>query len=252
MNLIEYPKHIIWKKPLPAGTALDNFSKKHAKRIKFVIDKEVELSITHTLEPITDEFLKWFKEYYLTTIQGKTNPNIAGIDLMLAPYNIPVQCYGLKIMDHDQIVGGAIYIHKKHHITTALKVFNANWHSTNLPASPSLYSEYLLYTHAIKFGYGLISHGKDSNPYGLNSDIGLCAYKLSLGYTPSIGKNTVTGVLDSSKISNDCLVLEYPPTGRIVTTGRLFCSEESLAKYSMVTNYKDILTIAIILQAKFI
>ena len=248
MNTIEYPTQVIWKKSLPFPTALENFSKKHTKRIQFVIDRLSEYTITHTITPIDTEFLDWFKTHYINSISHKTNPNVADIDAMLEPYDIPLQCYGLKIMEAGQVVGGAIYINKKNRVTTALKVFNGGWYGGNLPASPTLYSEYLLYTHARNCGYSLISHGKDSNPYGLNSDIGLCAYKLSLGYTPFLDKNCENGSIERTEIQTDCLILQYPSSGKIITEALLFCTNESLPKYEMVTNYKQTLSIEIVIR----
>lgn len=245
MNNLKYPKKIVWKRTLNSNQVMDNFSKKHSKRLQSVIAKLDTLKITHTINLIDDTFLEWFKEFYQNNINKKNNPNFADIDSMLSTYNVSTQCYGLKIMEDGKVVGGAIYINKKRQITTALKIFNPNWYGENLPASPTLFSEYILYTHAIEHGYSLISHGKDSNPYGINSNIGLCAFKLSLGYTPSVSKNYETGLLNESEINEDCLVLLEPGIGNEIKKGKLFCSQETLVKYEMVTNYKDTLDIEV-------
>jgi hypothetical protein len=97
-------------------------------------------------------------------------------------------------------------------------------------------------------GKTIISHGKDRNPYGLNSAIGMAGFKLSVGCRPS---NVTDGTyeihtLDTDKLTEDCLILEQPKEGTDITKAYLVTSRENGHKHLQVTKYPEQLSVEVL------
>lgn len=239
MEIITFPNAIVWLKDINQNDLLSNFSPRHAKRLSTSIPKLEENNIEYSINEIDDVFLGWFENFYLETMGDKSNPNPRNIRETIDRYKGKSKCFGLKITENDTTIGGAIYINKTNRVTTAFKALKSNWETAKLQVSPSLLAEYILYTHARTFGYSSISHGQDSNPYGYNSDIGLCSFKLSLGYKPFTKKIVEVSSISTDDISSKCLILNLPTSGRAITTADLFISEAELPLVEMLLKYEE-------------
>lgn len=246
MEIINYPAQVIWHKNITSKLPIDNFSPRHRKRLSASLKKIADLPISHQLNEVDDAFIDWFQDFYSKTINTKTNPNLGNIRETIEKYSGKSLCFGLKLYENNTVIGGAIYIHKKNRITTAFKVFLPQWEAATLPISPSLYAEYVLYSHAITHNYTTISHGQDRNPYGLNSDIGLCSFKLSLGYVPRVSSNNVTEQINTAQIKSTCLILNLPKQSElIITEADLYIKEEEMKSAQMLLNYEETLTVRV-------
>jgi hypothetical protein len=241
MEIITYPNAVIWLKDIDHTDLLSNFSPRHTKRLSTTIQKLEENNIKFSVSEIDDAFLRWFEGFYLETMGDKSNPNPRNIRETIDAYKGKSKCFGLQLTENNVIIGGAVYINKVNRVTTAFKALKASWIDAKLPVSPSLLAEYILYTHAKSHGYKSISHGQDSNPYGFNSDIGLCSFKLSLGYKPYTKKNAEVSEIDPKSISSKCLILRLPTeTGsRAITQADLFISETDLPSMEMLLKYGE-------------
>lgn len=237
MPTITYPQNVIWHKEIKPGYLLENFGLRHQKRLRATQTKLSTLNIFHTIQLISNSFLDKFIPLYQDQINTKNNPRPQNIEKTLEKYKGVHSCYGLLLYQDNKLVGGALYIHKNNRITTAFKAFRASWYTKGLQASPTLYAEFLLYEHAIVHGYTLISHGQDRNPYGIYSNIGLCSFKLSLGYNPIITNKTSILEINTETINTTCLILRTPKKYHTVTEADLFIHQNNLQAVESVTQY---------------
>lgn len=245
MTQITFPEKVVWYKKITATTLLDNFSKRHQKRLRVALEKSESCAISGDIEVIDEHFLSWFIAYYTDKMSQKANPHLVDIRKILAKYSGKRACYGLTLSENGTPIGGAILIHKGNRITTAVKIFNPTWTDAEIPVSPALYAEYQLYAHAITHNYYTIYHGQDTNPYGINSDISLCAFKLSLGYRAKLPDKPETRTLELATVTTDFLALAFPDSGTDITKGDLYTTTENAPQYEMVTKYPESITVTV-------
>lgn len=245
--IISYPSHHTWTKTLTTD-AFAGFGKNHLARLKTTLRKIDTSSVSYSIEPLTPENLEWFIPLYTATVMTKNNPkvnDIFGSTLGKAgshPY------YILIIKENSVMIGATIYATRKTSLSFAYRIYPNKWTQNNLPAGPSLYAEYLLGAWAIENGYLKISHGKDRNPYGINANIGLALFKLSVGCAVELptGEYEILS-LDTDDITTDILVFEQPKdTERKITQAYLYVQKETLAKYESIKKYDHTITTSIL------
>jgi len=133
----------------------------------------------------------------------------------------------------------------------SFRAFLPKWPSGTLQTSPSLYAEYVTAKEAFIQHKLEVSHGKDRNLFGINSDIGQLMYKLSVGYKPQLPINKVTQknevlILDTQDVKQDVVVLQYPDEGIYITKAILVVSRETEEKYHQLLQYSKQLEVQVI------
>ena len=230
------------------------YSKKNNKRIRSTLAKLDEFHITYEFNPLTEEFLEWFSPLYNNLIGKKKNAVLH--DLYAKTLNDPNNKYehwSLTVLQGNTSVGGAIIFTDETKLMFAYRAFNPKWPEGTLQASPSLLAEFIASTKAYQLNKKQVSHGKDRNLYGQNSDIGQLVYKLSVGYSPRlpIQKNDealVIHKLDTSSITQDTVVLHYPKTGELITEATLITSRENEDNYNQLLHYPNLLKVDVVFR----
>lgn len=248
---ITHPSHHRWHKHLSEDT-LSNFGKNNRKRLRTVVDEiaQARTTITHEIVPLTDEIIDWFVPLYTENISKKSNPKIFNIRETTIAKDVPYTYYALILSEEGERIGATIFSERETFLSISYRVYPFNWNKHSLPANPSIYTEFAICEYAYKRGYRLLSHGKDRNPYGMNSGIGLCVFKLSVGCHPLLpepdGFETVT--LDTDSITVDTLVLQSPETGSNIKQASLFIVGDVEEKHLQVARYPDLLSVTTYLK----
>lgn len=198
-------------------------------------------TVSSRIEPIGEDFLAKFIPLYEEQIGRKDHPRVFDIrDKTLVNKKIASPYFSLTIEDSGEFVGGLIFSVRESCLAIAYRSLKTKWPIAKLPAGPALYAEYLIAEQAVKEHKPIISHGKDRNPYGQNSSIGLAAFKLSVGCKALKSLNFETKKLDPADIHEDILVLEYPGDDKSeIERGYLIVSRATGGKWTQVTKYPD-------------
>ena len=247
---VTFPSHHVWLKDI--SEAIDtNFSGRAAKKINASLPLLSDAGVTYSIKPLNAAFFVDFSPLYTQNIGSKRNSLL--VDIQAKTLNnresmFPYFC--LSVSENDNFIGGTIFSFRTDRVSFAYRTFTNEWITAKLKASPALIGEYLIAGFASRHGKKFLSHGKDRNPYGLNTAIGLAGFKLFVGCSPSVG---VVGTyeirtLDTDKITEDCFVLELPKEGRAITKAYLVTSPENLEKYIQVTKYPDQLTVEVLFR----
>ncbi len=243
---ISYPSHHQWLKDISAGLELD-FTGSVAQKIQSSLPHLGSFGVTYTIEPLSEAYLEDFMPMYQTEIGSKQNAlmhDVPGKTLHNAEAPFPYFCLSLK--ENGVFVGGSIFSVRPDRISFAYRTFSNGWNKAKLRASPSLIGEWAVSQYASEQGLAYLSHGKDRNPYGLNANIGLATYKLSVGCRASIRGEFEVLTLDTSTLTEDCLILELPKEGRDINKAYLVTLKETAEKYLRVTKYPDQLKVEVL------
>lgn len=245
-----YPPYVRWMKPVCADPA-QLYGKKNQKRIRSTLGRIEESGISHELRPLDDAFLEWFGPWYQTNIGSKRNAAVHDLRAKTLENTESLSEYWcLELLQNGERLGGTILGVREDRIMIAYRTYQQKWNNElTLQANPSLYTEYLVSAWAYALGKEWISHGKDRNPYGLNANIGLAIFKLSVGCSASIALDSedytpLSLPLDS--VTEDALILESPTAGAEITKATLWVARENEQKYAQLSGYSERLTVEII------
>ena len=241
---IEYSTKHDWYKKI-TGPALENFSKTQKKRIAKTLPLLQKNEISISISEIDETFLNEFLPFYTKLIEKKDNPRVIDIKARLDFHKHSYKKYGLLVKENVRLIGGTVIINKNNKCTTAFKAYEHKWAVAKLDASPSLISEYFFTKHAVNYNYKTLSHGRDNNLYGQFSSIGLCAYKLSMGYRAKLPLNFQLLTLDSEIVKEPLLVMEKPTRGTTITSAHFFYDKTSLSSYEKLTKYPEQLSVSL-------
>lgn len=244
--MITYSPYHRWLKP-----AVQNpeslYSSSNEKRLRSTLRHVSGYDISHEFKPLDITFLEWFIPMYDKTIGNKQNAVVHDVyETTLGNKNSLSEYWSLSLYEHGQPIGGTILGIRADRVMIVYRIYNQKWTKATLQANPSIYSEYLVSKYTFDTHKHFISHGKDRNPYGLNANIGLAIFKLSVGCSPSI-------VLDNDEyrpktinpltISTDALILHYPTTSDKITEATLITTKESEEKHAQINHYPDLLKV---------
>lgn len=243
--ILSIPNKVSWLKNITSKN-LAHYSKNIAKRIERTHLQSSHNNISYEISTLTPQLLEWFVPLYTEKISGKNSPVI--FDLYATTQNNPEKKYQILIISEAGVkVGGVIFSETVTNINIAYKIFEDGWTTSTLPASPSLYADYLLTEYGNSTNRTHISHGKDRNGYGKTSSIGLAIFKISLGYKPYLPKKFILDTIDTTKIECDSLYfIVAPDTKELV--GNLFTTPETEEKWSRLHSYQDSVTIQWIMR----
>lgn len=247
---IRYATGHRWYKKI-ADQSLENFGKNDVARLRSSFPRVVESKIGFEITELSNEFLDLFLPMYEKRILEKENPKIFDIRAKTLgnPANDAKKYYSLSLRQNEQFLGGVIFSIRDGGLFIAYRTLEKNWPGVNLPASPSLYVEFLLDEHAADVGANYIIHGKDRNPYGLNSSIGLANFKLSVGCRPTLPNIYEIETIETDNLTKDTLILECPNVitkNAVITKAYLIADKEGVEKWSSLLKYKDRLSIEVI------
>jgi len=247
--VITYPEAVRWEKTVTGDNTVD-FGKNNAARLRSSLPKLETSMISCVVENLNDEHIVWFEPWYQTTIGSKNNPKISAIHATTIGKQADYPYHILIIREHDTVVGAIIFSVRTSLISIAYRVFNPTWNHTQLQAGPALIGEYFINHFCNSNGFTRLSHGKDRNPYGLNANIGLALFKLSVGCRVTLPTGTTqTLTLETDTLAADALVMEQPNEGTAVSHAYLIGSAETLAKYSALQKYQHVIAIDYIERA---
>lgn len=218
-----------------------HLGKNNRARLRSTLNKIEETSISYAVTSLTAEIIDWFTPLYQATIGQKQNGKVFDIYGSTLGKQSSVPYFALILYEGDTAIGATIFSERKTILSIAYRIYPHRWQHHKLQANPSLYTEYVIRQHACGQGYHQLTHGKDRNPYGPNSNIGLALFKLSVGchvFLPSTAHEVHTGTLED--FTEDILVFLQPKEGDTrITKGILYASTEGLEKYDSITKYPD-------------
>jgi hypothetical protein len=245
---LTYPSHHSWTKDISAGIEID-FSGRAAKKIHHSLPRLEEAGVTYRIEPLTEHFFNDFLPLYTNQIGAKDNALLHDVvekTLHNKSHDFPY--YSFSLWEHGEFIGGTIFSLRTDKVSYAFRVFVTDWNQSNLKASPALIGEYVIAEFATKEGKKFLSHGKDRNPYGINAAIGLATFKLSVGCKATVATGSETRTIDTTTIDTDCLILEQPTEGDVITNARLVTSRDTYEKYIQVTKYPNLLSVEVLFR----
>jgi hypothetical protein len=221
---------------------MEGFGQKNQSKIRSSLKRAMDYNIQIEVVPVSDTFFEWFLPMYEARINSKDNPNV--IPIIERVKKAQKQYYALILKENDIPLGATIFSLTDTDFSIAWRTYSNNWTSAKLPVNPSKYTEYICEELAIRYNCSYLVHGKDSNPYGLHSSIGLAAFKFGVGSQPSKAKKYELHTIDTDKLDTDALIFEYPgDTETDIKKGYLVTSRETEHKWSQVTTYAHLVEI---------
>jgi hypothetical protein len=243
---ITYPSHHRWLMDITSGLAT-SFEGRVGKKILSTLPLLSEANIHYHIEPLTENFFVKFLPLYTSQIQSKSNALIHDIvEKTLHNTKSAFPYYSLSITEGGTFIGGAIFSVRKDRVSYAYRTFIKEWQQAKLKAGPALIGEYAVAEFSCKRGLSYISHGKDRNPYGLNANIGLATFKLSVGCRPSISSEFEIKTLCTAALTEDCFILAMPEEGTIINKAYLVTLPQNEEHYLRATKYPDQLTVEVV------
>ncbi len=243
---ITYPSHHSWKRAV-SDDPLELFSPRTKNKILAAVSNLEAEGVSYSIEPLKESFFETFIPLYTSKIGQKDNAivhdvvkNTLGKGASSFPY------YSLSLFEKNEFIGGTIFSVRRDRISFAYRIFLPKWNSVNLKISPAYIGEYAAAMFAHEHKLPFISHGRDRNPYGLNADIGLATFKLSAGCRAYVPSDCEVKTIDTTTITQDCLILGKPLEGVAIEKAYLVVSRETEDKYLQVTKYPDQLTVEVL------
>ena len=230
--------------------SLDQYNKTSAKRILKTSNNCSHDNISYLILPLTHELLEWFIPLYTEKLATMSNPALSDIYTKTIVNN-KKDFFILVIFENDLKIGGAIFSQTETDINIAYKIFENNWSVSTLPASPSLFADYLLTEYGRTTHKQLISHGKDRNGYGKTSNINLAIFKISLGYKPYLPKKYHLQTIDTENIVEDSLYF-FSKENSAELEGYLFTAKDTASNWSRLNSYSDKVAIEWIMRSETI
>lgn len=242
---INYANAHRWRKTLTESGS-DGFGKNSINRIKSTLKKIDATSIRYEFKKLDQDFLDWFTPMYETRINEKDNPRVFNIKEKTLDTDRDYSY--LALYEDERPLGATIFrITEDKICSIAYRTYSNKWTKEKLQANPSLLTEYLVCNYALEKGIFTVSHGKDRNPYGINSSIGLAAFKLSVGCHPITPDDFEISTISTDTLTEDALIFEYPGVEKTRTKhGYLITSRETEEKWSQVTKYPELIKVEVV------
>ncbi|MEX2341006.1 MAG: hypothetical protein WD605_01660 [Candidatus Paceibacterota bacterium] len=250
---IRYATAHRWRKGV-VKDPLSLFGKSEQKKLVETLGKVSDKSISYKIEPLSEDFFAWWMPMYEERIGSKDNPVFFDVkEKTLGNPDKDKKYFSLSLMEGEDRLGGLFFSIKDDTLFFAYRTLAYDWQQARLRASPSLYVEYIVAEHARDIGLKNISHGKDRNPYGLNSSIGLAMFKFSVGCKPELPKEGFeVQELDTGDLDKDVLVFECPtPVTEYspITKVYLVADEQGQNKWSQIERFSNAWDIEIITRS---
>ena len=191
---ILYPSHIAWQVSLVGLTNVGQlFGAETMKRLEKakVLLAESPAGFRFVCEEITPAWLDKFVPLYEEYIGSKENAAVSHVREHITEEQAKGKKYEtISLWEGEKFLGGVVYAVMPESIQVAYRVFPRQL-SVKLPVGMSYVAEDYLYRRVFELGKKKIVHGRDRNPYGLNSAIGLAEYKLKIGCSPLVSRAAI-------------------------------------------------------------
>jgi hypothetical protein len=241
--IITYPDSHRWEK-IVSDDVFKNFGKNNTARLRSSLARLETFGIRYEFVDLTAEIISWFEPWYHQTINTKENPKLSPIyETTIGKAN----AYPYKILilkEQGDVVGAIVFSVRPTIISIAYRIFKPNWNTAIMQANPALFGEYAMSEYTHTQGITLLSHGKDRNPYGLNANIGLALFKLSVGCRVTTPKGPYEILsIDTDTITTDILIMEQPATGKDITRAYLYATPDTQSKFIALQKYSETLEV---------
>jgi hypothetical protein len=239
---ISFPSHHTWFKFI-AEEPLSQFGKNAAAQLRSSLHLAEDEGIVCEVVDIDQPFLDWFVPMYIERISTKEHPAIFDIRGHMEKGGVHFPYKALVLKEGGIPLGAMIFTLRANKVSIAFRTFAREWQHAHLAASPSLFMEYQICLYTQKMGKRVVTHGKDRNPYGPHSNIGLAIFKLASGFKVRTSGSFEIGELDTENITENTFLLSLP-TGdsRRIKTGYLIIKKEDENKYVQLTKYPLLLS----------
>lgn len=241
--LITYASHHSWYKYI-GDDCFNHYGKSDRKKLRKSLKCAPVQGVNFEFSLLDQTFFEWFAPMYEKIIGNKKHAHL--FDVMGVLRNSSEQSFGyrtLTVRDNGNIVGGCIFNDFGWYFSVAYRIYEQHWPVAKLPATPAFLGELQLDMYTKEQKRKMLTHGRDRNPYGLNSAIGLSIFKLAVGCRPRTALTHDVRHIETNDITEDCLILHYPTEGRKITEATLICTQDTLSRYQQLNTYSDRLTI---------
>ena len=223
-----------------------DFGKNNTKKITSLLATLTDTTITHTFTLLTEADTIWFTQLYTTNLASKHNPKphnvyetTLGKPVMKFPY------YILTIFEQGKPIGGTIFTLRTDRLSMVYRTYASDWCIEKSKCSPALYAEYLATKFAQDQHLPYLVHGRDQNPYGVNSHVGVAIFKLSVGCSADLTIIHTINETDLNTLPYGSLLLTYPDNTVNITAGYLIGDEETASKYEQLFKYPEQLLVTL-------
>lgn len=225
---------------------LPDFGKSNTKRITTLLDTLHTSTISHSIKLLEPDDIVWFEHHYNVNLAKKHNPKPHDVyKTTLGKDNIVYPYYILSLFENNEPVGGTIFTIREDRLSMVYRTYSSNWKHHSFKCSPALYAEYLATAHALEQNVAYLVHGKDPNPYGINSHVGVAIFKLSTGCHPDINITILIKETDLDTLPFGSLLLEQPTDGTRIKKAYLIGDEETAKKYEQLFKYPSQLEVVL-------
>lgn len=244
---VDFPSHHRWFRK-NTDNPLEYLTGTNGKKIRASVEHLASEGVHWSLKPLDKDFFKLFTPIYQQTISAKSNAIVHDIYAKtLGKEFIEFPYYGLSLFDGDTYVGGTIFSVREDRIAYAYRAYERTWPLAKLKAGPALIAEYIIAQFASENKLPFVSHGRDRNPYGPNSAIGLAVFKLSVGCRPLLTEDFMPETLETDELTEDALILLMPSPGdTYITEAVLVTDPMHEHRYEQVTKYPDVLKVRVL------
>lgn len=243
--IIKHPTKHRWIKKIDPAIFPD-FGKNNTKKIKSLLETVSKTNITHTFELLKTEHIDWFEKHYHANLATKHNPKPYNVyDTTLGKETIIYPYYILSLFEDNEPIGGTIFTLREDRLSIVYRTYPSNWLHHSYKCSPSLYAEFLITEHALDKHLPHLVHGRDFNPYGVHSHVGVAIFKLSAGCYPDIKTAMTVAESDLDTLPYGSLLLEYPESGSKINRAYLIGDTVTAQKYEQLFKYPKQLSIVL-------
>lgn len=238
-----------WYKEV-AEEPLDLFGKSEQKKLKETLRKIESSDVRYRIEPLGNHFFDWWIPMYQDRIRTRNNPKVFNVrEKTLGNTNKNKKYFSLTLFEGENRLGGVVFSFNKDTLSFAYRTCRFDWEKARLRSSPSLYVEYVMAEYAKQNGLKHILHGRDHNPYGLNSGIGLAMFKLSTGCRPQLPKSYELEIIETDDVATDVLIFGCPEKLSMnadITKAYLITSQKDVERWQSLFKYPNRLEVEII------
>lgn len=239
-----YPNFLTWKLSLVHVSGLEDvIRRQQALRVRKAGAILNEANYRFVVQVVDQAFLGRFIPIYIRHISAKAHGEIFDVRTTLEANQQKGFLYEvISLWRHEHLLGGLIYNVHADRLSVAYRVFPYQL-PERLPISCGYVAEQYLLERALALGKDWIVHGKDHNPYGPYSTIGLARYKLSVGYCPFVSRapELTFGLVDELCLTEDALVFLGDAPDERITRALLFMQPATPAtQYQALFRYPSV------------
>lgn len=243
MSDYTYPSYITWKVELQKDKDFSYLlGKSETKKLKKTLEllplSEYQFKVTQ----VDKQYLAEFIPMYQTDMRQKKHGVIFDVHQKIeSNHKKEIRYEAISLLKNDSLIGGMIYSIRGSSVSVAYRSFPHTL-DIKLPISCSYAAEHYLVNRAIELDKFTITHGRDRNPFGLNSAIGLADYKLRIGSVPYVSKskeNEFHRLKEYTHDEDSLIFLGTEPAQRITKAVLLYQSNSPAREKNYISLFKQ-------------